>query len=117
MVPPEEYLAETREYWQRDCERGVELVCSQAFAYLKDWWKACNAAGIRMRPCDIRHPAASEMLAGGAGLASAAAQLGHAPVMTTGRMHAHVLAGGQARGRGWKDGRTAEALARAASAR
>ena len=101
VVPPQNYLDEARARWQLDSAKGVEFVCTrngrQVCAYLKDWWKACDAAGVRMRPYDIRHLAASEMLAGGADLASVAAQLGHASVTTTGRTYAHVLGDGQAK--------------------
>ncbi len=101
VVPPQDYLDEAKERWQEDSAKGVEFVCTrngrQVYAYLKDWWKACDAAGVRMRPYDIRHLAASEMLAGGADLASVAAQLGNASVTTTGRTYAHVLADGQSK--------------------
>ena len=50
-----------------------------------------------MRPYDIRHIAASELLAQGADLAAVAAQLGHQSVATTGATYAHVTAGSQAR--------------------
>ena len=50
-----------------------------------------------MRPYDIRHIAATEMLARGADLAAVAAQLGHSNVATTGGTYAHVTAGSQAR--------------------
>lgn len=50
-----------------------------------------------MRPYDVRHLSASEMLARGADLASVAAQMGHSSVTTTGNTYAHVTAGGQAR--------------------
>ena len=50
-----------------------------------------------MRPYDIRHIAATEMLARGADLAAVAAQLGHGNVATTGGTYAHVTPGSQAR--------------------
>lgn len=50
-----------------------------------------------MRPYDIRHIAASEMLAHGADLAAVAAQLGHQSVATTGATYAHVTTGSQTR--------------------
>lgn len=49
-----------------------------------------------IRPYDIRHIAASEMLARGADLAAVAAQLGHSNVATTGGTYSHVTAGSQA---------------------
>lgn len=101
VVPPEPYLKEAYARFCEDESVGVHYVCTRngkvVYAYHKDWEQACKAAGIKMRPYDIRHLAASEMLAGGADLAAVAAQLGHASVTTTGKTYAHVLAGGQAR--------------------
>ena len=48
-----------------------------------------------MRPYDIRHIAATEMLSRGADLAAVAAQLGHSNVATTGCTYAHVTPQGQ----------------------
>ncbi len=53
--------------------------------------------GVTLRPYDIRHIAATEMLARGADLAAVAAQLGHSNVATTGGSYAHVTAGSQTR--------------------
>ena len=59
------------------------------------WKSACKRAGVEMRPYDIRHIAASEMLARGTDLAAVAAQLGHCSVAITGSVHAHAAARGQ----------------------
>ena len=53
--------------------------------------------GRGIRPYDIRHIAASEMLAAGADLAAVAAQRGHASIQTTATTYAHVTPGGQSR--------------------
>lgn len=100
VVPPDDYLEEAWERYQEDSKKGITLVCTRdggrvVKAYLKDWSKACKDAGVKLRFYDIRHLAASEMLAGGADLAAVAAQLGHSSVATTGRTYAHVLGDAQ----------------------
>ena len=50
--------------------------------------------GRGIRPYDIRHIAASEMLAAGADLR---AQMGHSSIQTTATTYAHVTPGGQSR--------------------
>ena len=80
---------------------GIRLVCHRRgrriMSYKDAWSSACKKAGVKMRPYDVRHLSASEMLARGADLASVAAQMGHSSVTTTGNTYAHVTAGGQAR--------------------
>ena len=82
-----------------DMTRGILLVChnngSTVYSYHKAWLSACRRAGVRLRFYDIRHIAASEMLARGADLSSVAAQLGHTSVSTTGSFYAHVAPGSQ----------------------
>ncbi|MBQ7607923.1 MAG: tyrosine-type recombinase/integrase [Desulfovibrionaceae bacterium] len=101
VIPPDLYLAEARARYEHDVQENIAYVCTRygrpVYSYHKAWEKACALAKIKMRPYDIRHLAASQMLAGGADLAAVAAQLGHASVTTTGRTYAHVLADGQAR--------------------
>ena len=78
---------------------GIPLVChrqgQRVLSFRTSWLNACRRAGVKMRPYDIRHIAASEMLANGADLAAVAAQLGHASVATTGLIYAHVTSGSQ----------------------
>ncbi len=57
--------------------------------------KKAGFEGMGIRPYDIRHVAASEMLANGADLAAVSAQLGHSSVITTGTFYAHVTVGSQ----------------------
>jgi integrase len=63
-------------------------------ASLKTAWKAAKSrAGItrRMRLYDLRHLAASEMLAGGADLKSVSEILGHASPEMTLRIYQHTI--------------------------
>lgn len=98
-VPNERYLAEARQRYEEDMKAGIPLVCHRAgqrvLSYRTAWLAACRRAGVKMRPYDIRHIAASEMLARGADLAAVAAQLGHCSVATTGAVYAHVTSGSQ----------------------
>lgn len=99
VVPPQSYLDEARGRCEADRANGVEFVCTrngkQIFGYGKDWKAACKNAGVKMRPYDIRHLAATQMLANGADLAAVAAQLGHQNVATTGATYAHVTSNAQ----------------------
>ena len=68
--------------------------------YRSAWDRAKKRAGFAgrcIRPYDIRHAAASEMLAAGADLAAVAAQMGHSSIQTTATTYAHVTPGGQSR--------------------
>ncbi|MDE5833110.1 MAG: tyrosine-type recombinase/integrase, partial [Desulfovibrio sp.] len=80
---------------------GIPLVChrggSKVLSFRPAWLNACKKAGVVMRPYDIRHIAATEMLARGADLAAVAARLGHTNVAATGAFYAHVTAGSQSR--------------------
>ncbi len=99
VYPCSAYMQEARTRMEMDMAMGIMLVChnngSKVYSYHKAWLSACRRAGVRLRFYDIRHIAASEMLARGADLASVAAQLGHTNTNTTGRTYAHVTAGGQ----------------------
>ena len=101
VFPPEAYMAEAKERYEKDRADGIELVCHRNGFQVKDykhaWKRAIAKAGVKLRPYDIRHLAASEMLANGADLAAVAAQMGHANVAMTGKVYAHVMAGAQAR--------------------
>ncbi|MBD5608417.1 MAG: tyrosine-type recombinase/integrase, partial [Desulfovibrio sp.] len=87
--------------YEADTKAGIPLVChrngSKVLSFRTAWLNACKKAGVVMRPYDIRHIAATEMLARGADLAAVAAQLGHSNVATTGAFYAHVTAGSQSR--------------------
>jgi integrase len=102
VFPPAQYMQIANDRYKCDIERGIQLVChrngKRIYAYNKAWEKVIKNARVQHFPMyHIRHVAASEMLAGGADLASVAAQLGHSNVNTTGAFYAHVTAGGQQR--------------------
>ncbi len=101
VVPHEAYLLEARERYEVDMKAGIPWVChregQKVLSYRTAWELACKRAGVKMRFYDIRHIAATEMLANGADLAAVSAQLGHSNVATTGAVYAHVTAGSQAR--------------------
>lgn len=101
VVPHPLYMQEARARFEEDMAKGIELVCHRENgcainSYRTAWLNACARAGVKMRPYDIRHIAATEMLARGADLAAVSAQLGHNNVTTTGTTYAHVTAGSQA---------------------
>ena len=102
VVPHPAYMAEAKIRCERDTAAGNPLVChrgngQKVLSFKTAWLNACKRAGVHMRPYDIRHIAATEMLARGADLAAVAAQLGHSNVATTGGTYAHVTPGSQAR--------------------
>lgn len=99
VIPHPSYLAEARKRYENDMAAGIPLVChrggNRVLAFRTAWLSACKRAGVNMRPYDIRHLAATEMLARGADLTAVAAQLGHSNVATTGAFYAHVTPSGQ----------------------
>lgn len=88
------YRIEAYNRYLEDMKAGIPLVChrqgQRVLSFRTSWVNACKRANVKLRPYDIRHIAASEMLANGADLAAVAAQLGHASVATTGAIYAHV---------------------------
>ena len=100
VVPHPAYMQRARARYEQDVANGIVLVChrngQRVLSYKTAWAGACQRAGVKMRPYDIRHIAATEMLNRGADLAAVAAQLGHSNVATTGATYAHVIAGAQA---------------------
>lgn len=104
VVPPEAYWLKAKERFREDMASGIPWVChrngKKVLSYNSDWRTALKKSGMQgrgIRPYDIRHVAASEMLAAGADLAAVAAQMGHASIQTTATTYAHVTPGGQAR--------------------
>lgn len=102
VVPHPAYMAEAQERCEADMAAGIPWVChrgkgQRVLNFRTAWTLACKRAGVSLRPYDIRHIAATEMLARGADLAAVAAQLGHSNVATTGGTYAHITAGSQAR--------------------
>lgn len=101
VVPNRAYMLKARMRYEEDSRHGIIYVCHRAgkaiHNYQTAWRNACVRAGVKMRPYDIRHNAASILLENGADLAAVAAQLGHSSVATTGASYAHVTAGSQAR--------------------
>lgn len=99
VVPPIPYMEEAKARWLKDKDNGFEYVCTRngklVMQYHWSWDKATKRAGVKMRPYDIRHLAATTMLANGADLPSVAAQLGHQDCSITGRVYAHATNAGQ----------------------
>lgn len=98
VIPPPTYWKEARARYQEDMTAGIPWVCHRAgkrvLDYNQAWRKALADAGMSgrgIRMYDIRHIAASEMLAGGADLPAVSAQLGHASTQTTANTYAHVV--------------------------
>lgn len=104
VYPPQAYWHEAQARFVEDSAAGIPWVCHRrgrkVLDYNTAWRAAVAAAGMKgrgIRPYDIRHIAASEMLAAGADLAAVAAQMGHASIQTTATTYAHVTPGGQSR--------------------
>ena len=102
VYPPALYLDEAYMRFQEDMKSGIALVChregKRVLSYREAWSAAIKKAGLpHFRMYDVRHVAATEMLAGGADLAAVSAQLGHSSITTTGTVYAHVTAGSQQR--------------------
>lgn len=100
VVPPAYYLAEARARFESDCANGYPYVVhrgngKRVLSFSGVWEAACKLAGVKLRPYDMRHLAATTMLARGADLASVAAQLGHSSPAVTGAVYTHVMEGGQ----------------------
>jgi len=82
--------------------RIIPWVCHRAgrrvLCYQEAWRKAVHDAGLSgLRFYDVRHVAASEMLAAGADLPAVSAQLGHSSTHTTATTYAHAVPGAQQR--------------------
>lgn len=102
VVPPDWYLIEAQRRYTEDMAAGIPWVCHRAgrrvLTYQDAWLKAVRAAGLSgLRFYDVRHVAASEMLAAGAELPAVSAQLGHASTHTTATTYAHAVPGAQHR--------------------
>lgn len=99
VIPPKAYMEEAALRCNEDTAIGQELVCTKngkrVTCYSDAWHRACRQAGVKMRPYDIRHLAATTMIAAGADISSVAAQLGHQNCAITGKFYAHVTSSGQ----------------------
>ena len=99
VIPPLPYMEEAALRHNEAAAVGQEYVCTKngkrVICYSGAWHKACRLAGVTMRPYDIRHLAATTMIAAGADLSSVAAQLGHQNCAMTGKFYAHVTSSGQ----------------------
>ena len=98
VIPPPLYWQEARGHYEEDMSAGIPWVCHRAgkrvLDYNQAWRKALADSGMSgrgIRMYDIRHVAASEMLAAGADLPAVSAQLGHASTQTTASTYAHVV--------------------------
>lgn len=102
VVPPVWYLDQALVRYHADMSAGIPWVCHRAgrrvLCYQDAWRKAVQAAGVSgLRFYDVRHVAASEMLAAGADLPAVSAQLGHSSTHTTATIYAHAVPGAQQR--------------------
>ncbi len=102
VVPPAWYLTEAAARYGADMAAGIPWVCHRAgrrvLSYHEAWRKAVQDAGLSgLRFYDVRHVAASEMLAAGADLPAVSAQLGHSSMHTTATIYAHAVPGAQQR--------------------
>lgn len=101
VFPPREYLDEAKLRYDEDRNKGIEFVCTRKGKHIKEyqyaWYRICRRIGVSMRPYDIRHLAATTMLANGADIVSVAAQLGHQNCALTGKVYAHAMVHGQQR--------------------
>lgn len=96
VYPPDWYLSLAHDRFRQDSKRGVFWVCHRdgrrVLSYVGAWRRAVKDAGLSgIRFYDIRHVAASEMLAAGADLSAVAAQLGHSTPQTTASTYIHSL--------------------------
>lgn len=96
VYPPDWYLPLARARFDQDIAQGVPWVCHRdgrrVLSYSDAWRKALRDAGLSgIRFYDVRHVAASEMLAAGADLSAVAAQLGHSTPQTTASIYIHSL--------------------------
>lgn len=102
VVPPSWYLVEAEARCRGDMSAGIPWVCHRAgrrvLCYQDAWRKAVRDASLSgLRFYDVRHVAASEMLAAGADLPAVSAQLGHSSTHTTATTYAHAVPGAQQR--------------------
>lgn len=102
VVPPAWYMVEAAARYKEDLASGIPWVCHRAgrrvLCYQDAWRKAVRDAGLSgLRFYDVRHVAASEMLAAGADLPAVSAQLGHSSTHTTATTYAHAVPGAQQR--------------------
>ena len=109
-VPPKtvhlapSFLERAWQQFQTDDEMGIRHVINfngrPVTSIRTAWLAAKRRAGLAdadIRPYDIRHLAASTMLAAGADLAAVSAQLGHQSIATTANIYAHVIGDAQKR--------------------
>ncbi len=102
VFPPAEYMQAAALRFEKDFKNGVPLVCHRhgrkVLSYRRAWLKALKDAGLEgmsIKPYDIRHVAATEMLSRGVDPATVAAQLGHSSPATTMNFYAHTSVGNQ----------------------
>ncbi len=104
VYPSQEYMQAAHLRYVEDMRNGVLLVCPRrgrkVYSYKAAWKAALKAAGlegISIRPYDIRHVAATEMLSRGVDPATVASQLGHSTPSTTMNFYAHTSVSNQKR--------------------
>lgn len=86
-----------RQWHNEDAANGIEYICHFCGRKLKSfatsWQTALRNAGItrRIRPYDLRHAFATELIAAGADLGTVAKLMGHTNVQTVLRSYQHVM--------------------------
>lgn len=104
VFPPAWYWEEAVARHAEDAAAGQVLVCrgrkgrpAAYSTFYSAWRVARRKAHVTAAPYALRHLAASFMVEAGQGLASVAAQLGHASAMTTALFYAHPMEEAQRR--------------------
>lgn len=86
-----------KRWFDEDSATGIEYICHYEGRQLKSlatsWATALRRAGItrRIRPYDLRHAFATELIAAGADLGTVAKLMGHTNVQTVLRSYQHVM--------------------------
>ena len=86
-----------KKWFDDDSVSGIEYICHYEGRQLKSlatsWATALRRAGItrRIRPYDLRHAFATELIAAGADLGTVAKLMGHTNVQTVLRSYQHVM--------------------------
>ncbi len=97
VYPSQEYLHQAYDRYKSDMAHGIPLMCHRngrkVLSYKETWRAALKAAGLEgmgIRPYDIRHVSATEMLSRGVDPATVASQLGHSTPAVTMTYYAHT---------------------------
>lgn len=86
-----------RSWWEKDMEKGVDYLIhyggQPVKSFKRAWSTTLEKAGItrRIRPYDLRHAFATEMIAGGADVGTVANLMGHSTPAMLLKHYQHVL--------------------------